>query len=171
MPSSLLSQLLTDEFADSIGWLPPAKALRYLLKRRPEVAAIARARTANELPDSEVRTFLTQLVRAVRPGFRFEHELAIAALLVALETEPTPSVHGLLSEFARLDWLEIRTVSEVAQVALSEWQPIRYSIYRIDSFGSYAAGTCEQLQPHIYSVPGPRVPPLPTQSWKVHACA
>lgn len=115
----VLDQLLADSFAESIGFTPPPRALRLLLHRTPEVNAIKESRANRELSDEVVRSFVARLLAHLTPGDRLPHELALAALAVALENEGGALASHYISDLSSLNIPEIAVAIHVARQCLS----------------------------------------------------
>jgi hypothetical protein len=115
MSSDLLFALKSDNFAARAGFLSTASASRRLLQRSPEVLAIRQALDNGTLADSEIRAFVDQLLKDLRPGVHFPHGLPLAALAVALEGKTTPFAEEYIHDLANLQVAEMALWSRVAR--------------------------------------------------------
>jgi hypothetical protein len=118
MSARVLERLLSDGFAVSVGFLLPAPALRRALGATEEVRDVIEALTDGALPESSIETFLSSLLGDLRKGERFPHDLALAALAVALEDRPTAFAEGYLRDLSRLRLAEMSVSVGAAQACL-----------------------------------------------------
>ncbi len=114
----VLDQLTSDEFALSVGLLPTPSSLRRLLNRTKEVAEIRESLKQEAITDDTLRRFVSSLLQDFRRGERFVHELALAALAVAVERRPTDFAEEYLHDLARLQLGEISMAIRVARECL-----------------------------------------------------
>jgi len=119
MSIQVLEQLKSEEFALSIGFLSTPCALRRFLHRSEEVAATRRALREGAIADDTIREFVSLLMRDLRYGERFPHELPLAALAVALELRPTDFAEELLRDLSALRLAEMGLCIRVARECLS----------------------------------------------------
>lgn len=113
-----LERLRTDEFAAVCMFLSTASAIRRQLLRTEEVRRIRGALNQGALRESDLRGFVSTLMRDLRAGERFEHEMAVAAIAVALERRPTAFAEEYLRDLARVKLAEMCLCSRVAQECL-----------------------------------------------------
>jgi hypothetical protein len=116
--SRVLEQLTSDEFFFSAAGLSTPSALRRFLGRRPEVAAIGEALLQGAITEDSLRRFVSRLTVDFRRGERFVHELALAALAVAVEKRPTDFAEEFLHDLARLRIAEVSMAMRVARECL-----------------------------------------------------
>ncbi len=120
MSARVLQQLTSDDFAVSAGCLSTPGSLRSFLHRSKEVAALKEALSQWAITDSTLRRFVSSLLRELRCGERFPHQLAIAAIAVALETRPTSFADEFLHDLSRLGLAEMSLCIRVARECLMQ---------------------------------------------------
>lgn len=103
----LLSSLVSHEFLDAIGVVTSASALYRLLRGEPLVRALRKCLASGELSEDGVRRYVAGLSRDFQSGTQFPHEIALAAIAVALESWNSSFADEYLRDLARL-----RRVSE-----------------------------------------------------------
>src|SRR5687768_8742705 len=94
--------LTTDEFIASIGAVSSPKALRKHLMQCAEVQAVRKALADGLITEATIERFTDELMDDFVRGTHFPHELALAALAVALETRHTDFAENYLLDLARL---------------------------------------------------------------------
>ncbi len=92
--------------------------MRRLLRRTSEVAAVRQALREGAITEDTIRGFVSILVQDLRIGQQLPHELALAALAVALETRPTDFVEEYLYDLSRLRLAELSMCIRVARECL-----------------------------------------------------
>lgn len=115
MGTSVLRDLLSEEFDVSAGFLGTPTGLYRFLHRRQEVSAVREALRQGALTEGTIRRFAVSLLDDLHPGTRFSHELAISALAVALESRPTDFAEEFLRDLARLKIAEMSLSIRVAR--------------------------------------------------------
>lgn len=118
MSVRVLDQLTSEEFAISTAFLSTATTLRRFLARSTQVADVKAALRQGSLTEEASRRFVTSLLLEFRPGERFQHELAIAALAVALEQRGDDFAEEFLKDLSRLKRHEMNLCSLVAKECL-----------------------------------------------------
>jgi hypothetical protein len=118
MTSPLLLRLGTDEFNDDIGFVLPPVAMRRKLRRSPAVSDVNTALRYFQITIAEVRDFVSSLLMDFRPGEVFQHDIALAALAVAMEDWPNPFAEEYLLDLARVCRSEFRSSFRVARECL-----------------------------------------------------
>ena len=120
MSARVLDQLTSEEFAVSVGFLSTASALRRFLARSKEVADIRDALRQGAITEETLRRFVSSLLQEFRPGERFQHELAVAALAVALEQRGTDFAEEFLRDLSRLQRNEMGLCTLLARECLKQ---------------------------------------------------
>jgi hypothetical protein len=75
---------------------------------------------SGEVTEDTLRVFSATLLRDLEYGRRFPHELAIAAMAVALESRPTPFAEEFVMDLARLELPELPVAIRVARECCRE---------------------------------------------------
>lgn len=117
---SVLNDLDSEGLADLGATIGGAEALRLVLSQRPEVSAVRRALAEGALAFPDVRDFVSTLLMDLRRGERFPHDVALAALAVALEDHPGDHAAAYLEDLARTRIAELRASPIVAAACLRE---------------------------------------------------
>jgi hypothetical protein len=118
MTSQILRHLGTDEFSDAIGFVLPPAPMRRALQSSPHVRALESALRYGQVTDAEVQQFLSKLLTDFRPGEVFRHDIALAALAVAMEHWYHPFAEDYLLDLARVQRSEFRCSFRVARECL-----------------------------------------------------
>jgi hypothetical protein len=129
----LLSDLTSDDFVVAAGMFAAPNALRRFLLRRPEIADIRNGLRDGAITEATIRDFVATLMKDFQPGKRFENELALAALAVALEKRPTDFAEEFLLDLAKLKLAEIPLCIRVARECLKQRIFVSQNIYRVFS--------------------------------------
>jgi hypothetical protein len=111
---NLLDALSSEEFEVDVGPLVPAPLLRRRLLGMSEVRAVSKALSGQTLTDEDIGIHVSRLVREFQPGKRFEHDLALAALAVALETRATKFAQDFLETLSGFRLVEMPMSPRVA---------------------------------------------------------
>jgi hypothetical protein len=114
----LLRALTTVEFDDRVGVVLPPAPLRRVLQRTVEVRRIETALRYGELTQQDIRGFVAQLLREFKPGELFVHDIALAALAVAMEHWSDRFAEEYLIDLARVERPEFRAAYRVARQSL-----------------------------------------------------
>jgi hypothetical protein len=115
MSVEMLERLKSEEFALALGSLATPGAVRRFLRTADEVSAIRKALRNGAISEDTLREFVSTLMRDLRHGERFPHELSLAALAVVVETHPTNFAEEFLHDLARLQCAEMSLCIRVAR--------------------------------------------------------
>lgn len=118
MNSPLLNRLVSDEFTDSVGFVLPPGPLRRMLQLSADVRSLAAALRFGQVTKEDVREFVERLLRDFRPGELFRHDVALAAVAVALEHWSSSFAEDYLLDLARVERPEFRASFRVARECL-----------------------------------------------------
>ncbi len=118
MCRGLFDRLTSDEFVISAGLVSTPEALRRFLLRSQMVSDIQELLRAGTITEDSIREFVSSLMTQFRVGTRFEHEMALAALAVAIERRSTRFAEGFLSDLAKLKLAEMPLCIRVARECL-----------------------------------------------------
>lgn len=121
MTLDALEQLTSEHFIASVGTISSVAGLRRYLARSPFIKAIREALSSGEISEERVRRFSNHLLRDFRPGELFAHELALAAIAVALEGRRTEFAEEFLLDLARLSIAEMPWSSPIARESCLIW--------------------------------------------------
>jgi hypothetical protein len=116
--SPLLHVLTTDDFTDGVGVVLPPSPLRHVLQRAPHVRRIGAALRYGQITEQDIRVFVAQLLREFKPGELFRHDIALAALAVAMEHCGDRFAEEYLIDLARVERPEFRAAYRVARECL-----------------------------------------------------
>jgi len=120
MVHHVLENLRTDEFAVRFSLVSNLRAVHRALQRSKEVEELRSALCTGEVTEETLSVFTTSLLKDFEGGKRFPHELALAAVAVALETRPTPFAEEFVLDLARLELAELPIAIRVARKACQE---------------------------------------------------
>ena len=120
MAHQVLEALKTDEFALRFSYISSPRAIHRALQRSKDVEMLQLALQTGEITEETLRGFSAALLRDLEYGRRFPHELAIAAIAVALEARPTPFAEEFVMDLARLELPELPIAIRVAREACRE---------------------------------------------------
>jgi len=110
-------------------------ALYELLSQAKQVRALRAGLGTGELLEKEVREFTYRLLRDFRSGVLFEHDIALAALAVALSRDwNTPFAEEYIIDLAKLKNPEMRRSIAIARLAARRLYKSTDTLSR--SFGS-----------------------------------
>lgn len=115
---SLLCPLTTDEFNDRVGFILPPAPFRRVLQQTPEVRRLEVALRFGQVTATMVRAFTDQLLSAFRSGEAFPHDVALAAIAVALEHWNDAFAEEYLIDLARINRPEFRIATRIARECL-----------------------------------------------------
>jgi hypothetical protein len=130
MSAVVLEQLKSDDFFMRAGCLSTPIALRRVLSRAPEVASLQRALKQQAISEETLRQFVSWLLRDLRLGERFPHDLAIAALAVVLERRATDFAEEFLRDLSRLKLAEMSISIRVARECLKVRGSMTHSTFK-----------------------------------------
>lgn len=120
MAHAVLDNLKTDAFALRFSFISNPLAVHRALQRSAHVESVRLALGSGEISEETLRTFCANVLRELEHGKRLPHELAIAAIAVALETRPTSFAEEYVLDLARLDLAELPIAIRVARKACRE---------------------------------------------------
>lgn len=131
---SVLECLKSDEFAISAEAIATPEALRRHLLRSQEVRDIREALRQGAITETSIRTFVSSLMREFIAGKHFPHEMALAALAVALERRPTDFAEEFLLNLAKLKLAEMPMCIRVARICVKQRTSLTRTIGKSQSF-------------------------------------
>jgi hypothetical protein len=120
MCRSLYERLISDEFVLLAGLISTPEALRRFLVRSEMVHDIRESLRRGSITEDSIREFVSSLMKGFHVGSRFEHEMALAALAVAIERRSTRFAEGFLSDLASLKLVEMPLCIRVARECLRQ---------------------------------------------------
>jgi hypothetical protein len=120
MCHKLLNQLTSDLFNLSAGFLSTPTATHRYLARCAEVRELREGLRQGAITEETIREFVSSLMSSFHVGQRFEHEMALAALAVALERRPTDFAEEFLLDLAKLKLAEMSLCIRVARECLKQ---------------------------------------------------
>lgn len=123
--SPALTALSDADFLATIGSLPNPAAVRRYLARSAPVAEIQNELCSGRLTEEAVREAVTAMMRDLRPGERFVHEPAVAAICVALETSSAWFAEEYTNDLASLELAEMPTAIRVARLSREQREHLR----------------------------------------------
>ena len=112
---SALEHLKTDAFASQYSLLSNARAVHRALQRSSAVEHVRLALCRGEITEDTIRDFCAELLHRLDYGTRHPHEVALAALAVALESRSTAFAEEFDMDLARLELAEIPMAIRVAR--------------------------------------------------------
>jgi len=107
MCRKVFEDLTSDEFVISVGLVSTPEALRRFLLRSHAIHSIRESLRQGVITDETIRQFISSLMKEFSVGQRFVHEMALAALVVALERRPTNYAEEFISDLAKLRLAEM----------------------------------------------------------------
>jgi hypothetical protein len=120
MTHRVLGSLKTDEFAMGFSFISNPSAVHRALQRSKDVENLRLALRTGEITEETLRAFCASLLKDLEHGQRHHHEMAFAAIAVALETRPTPFAEEYVLDLARLELAELPIAIRVARKACQE---------------------------------------------------
>ncbi len=76
------------------------------------------------ITERDIRRFTEELMRDFERGVKFPHELALAALAIAMENRRTDFVEEYLLDLARLNIAEMSLAPGVARDSMRHWRQV-----------------------------------------------
>lgn len=140
MSTSVLNELVSEEFAVSVGFIAAPATLCRVLSRTEVVRAIRRALQQGAITEDAIRGFVSGLLADFRVGQRFDHELALAALAVTQERRPTDFAEEFLHDLARLRLAEMSLCVRVARECVRRRSTVASHSNRVFELGSRDSG-------------------------------
>jgi hypothetical protein len=119
MTSQILRHLGADEFSDAIGFVLPPVPMRHVLQLSLPVRMLESALRYGQVTSADVGEFVSNLLMDFRPGEVFRHDIALAALAVAMEHWHSAFAEEYLLDLARLQRTEFRCSFRVARECLN----------------------------------------------------
>lgn len=113
-----LEALRSQELRRACVGLPTGGVIRAFLLLRNEVPQLRDSLREGRVTDDDLREFVTDLLRAFRPGERLAEQVALAALAVALETRHSDFTDSFLEQLASSPLAELGPASQVACACL-----------------------------------------------------
>ena len=113
-----LDLLAEDSVVDAIAAITSPRSLRNVLTRLPEVAAVRSSLESGSLEEDEIHRWVADKIRDLRRDSRFPHEVAFAALAVAVERIPAAIADDYLEQLSRLAIHEMPLSPRVAKLSL-----------------------------------------------------
>lgn len=120
MAHRALESLKTDNFALRFSFISNPSAVHRALQRSEDVENLRLALRNGEITEETLRAFSGNVLRELEHGKRLHHELALAAIAVALEIRPTPFAEEYVLDLARLELAELPIAIRVARKACQE---------------------------------------------------
>jgi hypothetical protein len=144
MTFGALDGLSDGDLRASVGALSVPSAIRTLLARSKPVHAVRTAFAQGEIGKETIHAYIQALLDGFRRGERFEYELELAALCVALEAFHAPFIDKLLANVADLAVAEFAGCSRVVRECIRARSGATVNEYR-EVQGSTPTGTAEQV--------------------------
>jgi hypothetical protein len=119
MFEGVLKRLLSDDLLVIAGTISGATALRQFLASRNEVQKVADALKNGSVTDDSLRRFTDELLKDLRHGELFRHDLVLAAIAVVFERWFTPFADEYLHGLAGLEASEMPYGPRVAREVLA----------------------------------------------------
>jgi hypothetical protein len=120
MAHRVLDRLLSVPFQASMTFAPTPTALHRMLERSPEVRKIQRGLQRGEITEATIEQFVASLMKGLKQGERFQDEVPLAALAVALQSRSSPFADSFLHQLAGLKLAEMSTCVRVARECLDQ---------------------------------------------------
>ena len=118
MSAKVLEDLTSEDLAVRLAFLSTPSALRACLQKTAEVAELTRELRLGAITEDGIKSFMSGLLEDLRIGERFQQEMAVAALAVALETRPTDFAEQFLRNLSGLRLAEMGAAARVARECL-----------------------------------------------------
>lgn len=115
-----LELLTSSDFLLDLWHIATPPALYRALNRSPQVAAIRQALASGQLTEDAIRRFSDNLTGSIKVGSPFEHDVAIAAIAVALQDRATTFADDYLRALANLKLAEMPMSIRVARECLKK---------------------------------------------------
>src|SRR6516225_5468961 len=119
MSETVLNLLVCDHLLAIAGTISGAPALRQFFASREEVKQIAAGIQSGAIMEDTVRHFTELLLKDLRRGVLFRHDLTLAALAVALEEWQTPFAEKYLRDLGSFNAAEMPYGPRVAREVLA----------------------------------------------------
>jgi len=142
----ILDSLTSQELVDGASLFSTGSTLRDYLRTRPEVASVASALRTGLIGSLTLQVWVRGHLGELRPGQRFPHECAFAALAVALERVPHVVAQEYLTDLASLEIAEMPLASRVARWSLEARREsvannivVQRTFHHAEAAGTYVA--------------------------------
>jgi len=119
-----LDGLLSDDFIAEVGVVSSPRGLRRAIYKSDRVAVLRRAISCGSITETDIRQFTERLMKDFSRGEKFPHELALAALAIALENRRTEFAEEYLLDLARLNIVEMSLAPGVARDSVRHWRQL-----------------------------------------------
>lgn len=129
-----LNDLRSEDFLLKIGIATSARELRRFLLRMPEVVELRDRVKGGFISEAAVRAYLDELYLDFVRGQQFPHEIALAALAVAIEPLVSGFVDEYLTDLARLTIVEMQIAPAVARHCKSVREKLPITHQKLMSF-------------------------------------
>lgn len=165
MTSPALLYLATDQFSDQAGFVLPPGPMRRRLLRDSHVQMLESMLRYDLVTASEIREFVSALMVDSRPGEIFRHDIALAALAVAMEHWRRPFAEEYLRDLAGTRRAEFRCSFRVALECLEVRKSFPHTQVRTAPYasGMTALATASGV-PRVMSA-RPSLAPEPDVPW------
>jgi len=120
MTSSLLDSLTHANFQQSVGFILPPRAFRRVLLKNKTVRLLDEAIRVGQITEQAVRDFASSQAIQYKVGESLPGDIALAALAVALESNPAHFAEEYLCDLARLHLPEMATSTRIARECWKE---------------------------------------------------
>lgn len=126
-----LERIASDKFSDLVGFILPPGPLRQVLQKSEDVRKLRSLILYGEINEFHLRSHIGRLLAEFQVGHTFRHDLALAALAVAVEQWNHPFSEEYLIDLARIERPEFPASSRIARECLKarlEYPKTRISI-------------------------------------------
>jgi len=93
-------------------------AIRLIIKKQKPVYNLTQALLHHDIKESEIKDFTENLLKDIKIGYRFEHEILISAIAMAMEDINSKFADEYLESLASIKMTEMRFVSRFAEECL-----------------------------------------------------
>ncbi len=121
---NVLSQLVSEEFAMQFWHIATPPAVYRALKRSRVVGDISNALKTGQLTEDVIGEFVSGLMNDLRENEPFQHDLAMAAIAVALEDRASDFAEAYLQSLAALQIAQMPMSSRVARECLRKREAV-----------------------------------------------
>lgn len=132
--NTVLATLKSDEFYNRFAYISNVNAVYSLLSNSAEVAQLRNELSVGLIDDSEIFQFVKACFRDFRTGEIFSHEIAMCAVIIALQSYPSETAEELTRKLA-IPVAELQLLSRVSAISLASRS--RFSATQSRSFGRY----------------------------------
>lgn len=114
-----LNALQGDDIQTKAFVISTGEALRAFLQVRPEIVSLRRAINTGEVTWTDIKGYVSELIRSFCAGKKFVDEISLAAIAVTVETLPGTFAEEYLEDLASLQIQELPLATRVARLCLS----------------------------------------------------